>query len=201
MFSPTLYCKQWHNGKSRNFKSNKDFWIKLAEKLVKENFVPVVWQNGITHDLSMDLTESCLFVNDRDISKVLAAMRLSGCVLDVFNDISRYALMARTPFLAISERSRYNNLKEFECDDLIGQDIPKQYIFTFSTIITDGSVHSWNNDVFPSITNRLNLFLPELDRDLWPTTSESWKTVSYKDNVTTKETLKLGRKLFKINRD
>lgn len=201
LFSPTLYCKQWHNGKSRNFKTNKDFWIELGIKLKKNNFTPIVWQNSLTHDISADLLDNCVFINDKDISKVLAAMRMSGCVLDIFNGLSRYALIARTPFLAVDERSRYNNLKEYECDSLIGDNIPKQYIFTFSTIINNGNVHSWSNDIFPNIVNRLNQFLPEVDRDLLPTTSESWKNVSYKEKVEIKEVIKLGRKLFKINRD
>ena len=199
--SPTLFCKHWHNGKSGNYRTDKEFWIKLVEHLIKENFMPVVWQNSLTHDISSDILDSCLFINDKDITKVLSAMRLSGCVLDVFNGISRFAIMARTPFLTIDERSRYNNLKEYESDDLCANEIPKQYIFTFSTIINHGNIHSWNNDIFPNIVNRLNLFLPELDRELWPTTSEMIKKVSYKDNIKIKEPLKLGRKLFKINRD
>ena len=201
LLSPTLYCKNWHNGKATNFRTDKEFWVKLVEHLIKENFTPIVWQNAFTHDLSTELTDACLFVNDRDITKVMSAMRLSGCVLDIFNNISRFAIMARTPFLAVDERSRYNNLKEYECDDLCAYDIPKQYIFTFSTIINHGDIHSWNNDIFPNIVNRLNLFLPELDRELWPNTSETLKVVSYKEKVKVKEPIKLGRKLFKIIRD
>ena len=65
----------------------------------------------------------------------------------------------------------------------------------------DGNIQSWNGDILQNIVNRLNKFLPELDRELWPTTSESWKKVSYKESVRTIETIKLGKKLFKINRD
>jgi len=201
LFSPNIYCKQWHNGKSINFKANKDFYIQLAKKLISENFVPIIWQNNFTYDISSELLDSCLFINDKDISKILSAMRLSGCVLDVFNGISRFAIMARTPFLCIDERSRFNNLKEYESDDMCALELPKQYIFTFSTIIKDGNIQSWNGDILQNIVNRLNKFLPELDRELWPTTSESWKKVSYKESVRTIETIKLGKKLFKINRD
>jgi hypothetical protein len=128
-------------------------------------------------------------------------MRTSGCVLDVFNGISRFAMMARTPFVCIDERSRYNNLKDYEVEDLSSLELPKQHIFTFSTIITDGTIEMWNQDILQCIVSRLNLFLPELDRDNWPMTSETYEKVSYEEVVREIEPLKLGIKLLKINRD
>ena len=144
---------------------------------------------------------SCLFFNDSDITKVLSAMRACGCLIDVFNGTSRLAIMARTPFLCIDERSRYNNMKDYEVEDLSSFGLPKQHIFTFSTIITDGSVDTWNQDIAQNIVNRLNSFLPDLDRDNWPTTSETYDKVSFEDNVRTVEPLKIGKKLLMINRD
>jgi hypothetical protein len=201
MFSPTLYCKQWHNGKSRNVKSKREFWMTLARKLESNGFVPVVWQNHLTHDISSEMIDSCLFFNDSDITKVLSAMRACGCFIDVFNGTSRLAIMARTPFLCVDERSRYNNMKDYEVEDLSSFGLPKQHIFTFSTIITDGSVDTWNQDIAQNIVNRLNSFLPDLDRDNWPTTSETYDKVSFEDNVRTVEPLKIGKKLLMINRD
>ena len=201
LFSPTIFCKQWHNGRSVNVKSKKEFWIALAKKLLANNYVPVVWQSGFSHDISSDLIDDCVFVNDSDISKVMSAMRACGCVLDVFNGISRFAIMARTPFVCIDERARYNGFKDYESEDLASKKLPKQHIFTFSTILTSGTIDMWNQDILQNIVNRLNLFLPELDRDNWPTTSEVLELVSYKEVVRTIEPLKLGKKLLKISRD
>jgi hypothetical protein len=145
--------------------------------------------------------DDCLFINDKEITKVLSAMRACGCVLDVFNGTSRFAMMARTPFLCVDERSRYNNLKDYESEDIAAPELPKQHIFTFSTIITSGTVDMWNQDILQGIVNRLNAFLPELDRDNWPTTSEVLELVSYKETVRTMEPLKIGMRLLNINRD
>jgi len=144
LFSPTIFCKLWHNGKSINVRSKKDFWIALTKKLIANGFVPVIWQSNFSYDISPEFIDDCLFFNDKDITKVLSAMRTSGCVLDVFNGISRFAMMARTPFVCIDERSRYNNLKDYEVEDLSSLELPKQHIFTFSTIITDGTIEMWN---------------------------------------------------------
>ena len=201
LFSPTTFCKQWHNGKPTNVRTKRDFWISLAKKLIANKYVPVVWQSGFTHDISADLLDDCLFINDKEITKVLSAMRACGCVLDVFNGISRFAIMARTPFLCVDERARYNNLRDYESEDIAAPELPKQHIFTFSTIITSGTVDMWNQDILQGIVNRLNAFLPELDRDNWPTTSEVLELVSYKETVRTIEPLKIGMRLLNINRD
>lgn len=201
LFSPTVFCKQWHNGKPTNIRSKREFWIALAKKLIGNNYVPVVWQSNFTHDISSDLLDDCIFFNDKDISKAMSAMRASGCVLDVFNGTSRFAMMARTPFVCVDERSRYNSLKDYESEDMASPELPKQHIFTFSTIISSGTVDMWNLDILQNIVSRLNLFLPELDRDSWPTTSEVVEKVSYKEAVRTIEPLRLGNRLLKVNRD
>jgi hypothetical protein len=127
-------------------------------------------------------------------------MRATGCVLDVYNGTSRLALCARTPYLALDERQRYTATKEFELDDLCGSGVPKQYIFSFSTIITEGNKAVWNADTFNNITSKLNSFLPDLSRDQWPSTSEVDEIVKY-DVVRKKKVKKIGARLLKITRD
>lgn len=200
-FSPTIYCKQWNNGRAKNIKAKREFWSVLTEKLLKNNIVPVIWQNHLTYDLSQDYANDCLFTNDLDITKILSAMRATGLVLDIFNNTSRLAIAARCPFLAIDERSRFNNLKEYEIDDICGKDLPKQYIFSFSTIISDGYAQNWQQDIHQNIINRLEEFIPSLDRDHWPVTSEILETVDYKESVREIERKKFGTKLLKIVRD
>jgi hypothetical protein len=200
-FSPTVYCKRWDSGRAKNYNVKKEFWTELVDKLLSNNYVPVVWQNELTYDLSQEYLDKCLFVNDRDVSKVLSAMRATGCVLDIFNEISRLAITARCPFLAVDERSRYNNLREYEIDDICASFLPKQYIFTFSTIITDGQVQNWRNDILQNIIKRLDSFLPSLVRDEWPSTIETFNQFDYKDAVREIERKKLGTRLLKVIRD
>ena len=128
-------------------------------------------------------------------------MRATGCVLDIFNNLSRFAIAARCPFLAIDERSRFNNLKEYEIDDICGENLSKQYIFTFSAILTDGTVENWSQDINQNIVNRLQEFIPSLDRDQWPNTGESLSVIDYEDNVREIERKKFGTRLLKIIRD
>ena len=198
---PSIFAKQWHIGKSQNIRAKKEFWVELVEKLLQNNYVPVIWQNYLSYDISQEFVGRCLFIGETDIVRVLAAMRTTGCVLDVFNNLSRLAILARCPFVAVDERSRYTNLKEYEIDDLCGQKVPREYIFTFSTIISDGSPYTWSQDIFQSILKKLEIFLPELNRDEWPSTGESTEVVPYKEFVRTNERIRLGTRLLKITRD
>lgn len=198
--SPMQFAQSWRNGKVEHIYAKKEFWTELVKRFLKEGFVPVVWQNPLTFDLSAEFTNECLYIGDRDITKVLSVMRASGCVLDVFGGLSRLAIAARCPFVALDERSRYTNLKEHEVDDLCAKSLPKEYIYTFSTIIADGTPHAWNNDLFNNITYRLNVFLPALNRDEWPATGESTEIVLY-DNVRKTKTKKIGARLLKVTRD
>lgn len=198
---PSLFCKQWVAGRSKNVKSKKEFWIELVKKLLDNNYIPVIWQNNFSHDISQDFIDRCIFIGEQDIVRALSAMRATGCVLDIFNNLSRLAILARCPFVSIDERSRNSNQKEYEFDDLCGFKVPKEYIYTFSTIVTDGISNNWNHDIFPSILNKLDKFMPLLDRDTWPSTGEFMEVVSYKKNVRKIKAKKLGVRLLKINKD
>jgi hypothetical protein len=199
--APTYFIRQWHLGKSVHVPSPREFWVELVDRLIKDGFVPVVWNHYLSHDISEKFTDKkCVFFSEWDISKVMGVMRSTGCVLDVYNGTSRFALAARCPYLALDERQRYVETKEFELDDLCGPQVPKQYIFSFSTIITEGNPIVWNADTFNNITNRLNDFLPGLSRDQWPSTSESEEMIKY-DVVRKKKVQKIGARLLKITRD
>jgi len=158
--SPQQCVQSWRYGKTVSVPVRKEFWTELVKRLLKEGFVPVVWQNLYTHDISGDFPSECVYVTERDVIRVLSAMRAAGCVLDIFGGLSRFSLAARCPFLALDERSRYSSLREQESDDLCGFSVPKEYIYTFSTIISDGNTHSWVNDLFSGIVGRLNSFIP-----------------------------------------
>jgi hypothetical protein len=199
--TPSVFIKTWNNGRSRNIKTNIDFWKNLVDYLLEKNYTPVIWNNYLTHDLSQEkYIGKCLFLNEVDISRVLSAMRATGFVLDVFNSVSKLSLLARCPYLCLDERSRYSNQKEYEIDDLFPY-IPKNYIYTFSTILNEGTKNSWNNDIFNSIGNRIEEIIPVLDRDKWPSTGESFDIISYKDTVRKIKSKKMGTKFIQVIRD
>ena len=198
---PSIYAKHWHIGKSQHIRTKREFWTELVDKLLENNFTPVIWQNNMSYDISPEFTDRCVFLPESDFLRALSAMRATGCVLDVFNSLSRLAILARCPYVAVDERSRYTNQKEYEIDDLLGYNVPKEYIFTFSTIISDGNPMVWQNDIFPSILRKLNKFIPELNRDNWPTTGEVSEFVPYKDFVRKIKNKKFGTRFIKISND
>jgi hypothetical protein len=198
---PMMFAKQWNGGKTRNIRAKKEFWIKLVDTLLKNGFTPVIWQNYFTYDISQEFTDSCIFLGDKDVTRALAAMRATGCVLDVFGGVSRFAIAARCPFIMVDERTRYYNLKEHEIDDLCGTRLPKDYIFTFSTIISAGSVKSWERDIFLSILRKLEMFLPKLNRDEWPSTAESTEVVPYQEYVRKIKKKKFGTRFIRVPKE
>lgn len=192
---PSTHLQSWHNGDlSQLSLITKDFWVYLLKRLVEERFVPVVYWGPLAHDVSPELGSSCVYLKNSD---VLASMRAIGCVLDLFTGTSRLALAARCPFLMLDERARYAALKEYEIDDLCGIHVPKQYIFSFPTIIENGTPESWEGDVVSNIISRLNTFLPSLNRDNWPSTGELTEIVPY-ENVRRKKAKRIGTRLLKV---
>lgn len=198
---PSRFLHTWKNGRVRMERTNRDFWLALVRRLLDEKIVPVLWRTPLAYDLSADFLEQCVYLNETDLLRTAGAMRAVGCVLDVFNGVSRLAALARTPFLCCDERQRHMNVKEYEVDDLLGPDVPKQYIFTFSTIINGGVTSEvWNGNLFNNVVGRLNALFPVLDRNEWPATSEATEIVPY-EKVRTYNIKKLGVRLLKITRD
>jgi len=197
---PSQYLTAWRFNDVMQNQITKDFWVGLVKRLLKERFVPVIYRGFLTHDLSSEFTDKCLYVTDPDISKVLAAMRATGCVLDMFSGISRLALAARCPFISVDEHNRWAALKEYEMDDLCCQALPKQYIFSFPTIIEGNGPDTWDFNILNSVMARLHTFLPDLDRDEWPSTGESTEIVPY-ETVRKKKAKRIGTKLLRVPKD
>ena len=157
-------------------------------------------QNFGTYDLSREFSEKCIYFSENDIGKVMSVMRSCDCVLDIFNDISRLACIARSPYLTCIERQRFIKQKEFELDDLSAEGLPKQYIFTFSTILNVESEDVWNLNLFDNIICRLNSFLSTINRDLIPTASELDEEISY-EKVRVRKMKRLGTRFIKVHQD
>jgi hypothetical protein len=194
--SPTKLVHGWGKKKVQHHKIGIDFWISLVEFLLREGYEPVIYQNQITtHDLSIKFAEKCLYVADRNIINVMSVMHSCGCVLDVFNGMSRLSLLARTPYVCCDERERHNGTKEFEIDYLCGKKNSKEYIFSFANLITIGYDDVWENSLFNNIKKKLNNIFSNVEQ--LPSTSESYEMVSYED-VKKAKAKKMGVRLLKL---
>lgn len=197
---PSREINSWKMGKSEKIVTSKEFWVVLTKRLISEGYYPIIYRDLFCHDISVDVHEDCLHIWDKDLSKILAAIRATGFVVDFFSGISRLAICARTPFLCFDERNRYNNTKEYEIDDLCAKDLMKDYIFSFPTIISGEDKNNWKNNLLDCCSAKLVKLFPNLNRDLWPSTAESNKIVPY-DFVRKNKNKKLGSRFIKINRE
>ncbi len=193
---PNIQGKCWDRGREVSLKLPRDFWLKLTERLLDNQFCPVVYQNQASYDISQHFGERCFYCTDRNFLSVLGAMRSTGCVLDVFSGISRMAIVARCPFLALDERQRYVKSKEFEVNDLcVNRMYPYRYILSFPTIINSGN----HAELIDQMINVANRFVPEVAKAYLPPASESCEEVPY-EVVRQHKAKKLGIRFIKVER-
>ena len=197
---PSKKIRTWHNGKPRYFQVPQDFWSTLTKRLLDEGYVPVMWQNWFTYDMSREFTDSCVYLVPRNISDVLAAMRYVGIVLDVYSGVSRMAIAARTPFVAVDERLRFVDGKDYVLDDLCCDELPRQYIFSNATMLLSGGPEEWNMSIIDNIVRRLDSFVPETKTMEWGSTNESYEPVSY-DRVRKLNARRMGVHFIKSSKD
>jgi hypothetical protein len=189
---PVKLARGWQ-GQHRTFKTEKAFWKDLLTSLVDEGFTPVVWQNGSCHDLSAEFVGRCVFLSERNIFDVLAVMRSCSLVLDIHSGLSRYAAVARCPYVVVEERQKFMGLKEFELDDLCVINKSYRYIFSFITILQN---QQWSS-LLDNIVIKINEMLPVLNRDEWPTTSEYSAIVPY-SIVRNRKSKRIGSRFIKV---
>lgn len=197
---PTTRMKSWQQGKSVYLPISKDFWSTLIERLLQEGCEPVVYQNCFTYDMSKDFIDRCLYLVPRNMSDLLAAFREIGMVLDVHSGISRLAIAARCPYLAVTERKIYIEDKNFEIDDLCADGLPRQYIFSFSTQLMVGGPEEWEVSVLGNIVARLKDFMPQIEQELLPSTISSYQPMSY-DCIRQRKSKRLGSAFIKTSKN
>lgn len=200
---PCKHANSWRMGKVEKIDVSKDFWLFFLEGLVRAGYNPIIYRDIFCHDISvesLEISNECINIWDNDLSKVLSAIRASGFVLDLFSQISRLAICARTPFLCFDERSRYNNLKEFEIDDTCGKDLIKEYIFSFATILSLDDKNNWKNNIVDTTVSKLNKIFPLINRDSYPSSAETNRIVPY-DFVRKSKNKKFGPKFIKVKRE
>jgi hypothetical protein len=178
-----------HRGQTIYMPVLRSFWDATIEMLLSEGFMPVVYQNWFTYDMSKEFTDRCVYLVPRNVSDVLAAMREVGLVLDVHSGISRLAIAARTPFIAVDERLRFIESGDYEIDDLCCE-MPRKYIFSFSTLLMSGGPAEWKDSLLDNILMTLKSFNPT-DSGNWGATHESYDSVSY-DRVRERKARRCG---------
>jgi hypothetical protein len=199
---PSLYLNSWNSGRVTKLNAKREFYVELINYLKNENIFPVIWNHQLGFDLTEDFKDGtdCLFLNEYDISKVLSAMRLTGCAIDLFSGVSWLANLARTPCVVFDERNKHFNTKEYELFDISKMETPSKLVFSFVNSIANGNKDSWHNDMFKSIKNDITNFVPFLDRDTWTTTSEFNKITSI-HSIRKIHNRKFGTRFIKIPKE
>jgi len=188
---PSKFVQTWRRGRPSQRLVQKEFWFALVKRLVERKYRPVLLTDYASYDLSPEFPTSCAYVTDRNLLTRLGVMRTSDCVLDVFNGLSRYALIARCPYFVCDERLRYFNSKDYELDDLCGRTIPKDFFFSFTPLL-DTSHH----EVIDGVINKLGRFLPKVNRDQLPSSVEKDVRLPY-ELIRKRNPLKLSLKFIK----
>jgi hypothetical protein len=197
---PSVRVKSFQMGKTINVTIPKEFWIVLIERLIEEGYSPVVYQNSFTYDVSVDLVDKCLYLVPKNVLDVLAAFRHIGCVLDVHSGISRLAIAARTPFLSVTERRIFVDDRDYEIDDLCCDGLPRQYIFSFSTMLLTGGPAEWKVSIIDNIVARLKEFMPTLKGIDLPSTNESYESIPY-ERVRQRKAKRIGCAFIKLSKN
>lgn len=187
---PVKKIDSWQEGRLHRLTTHRDFWCVLVNRLLQEGFAPIIHQNAFTYDLSTDFTDKCIWLNCKDAGQILSGMRWADCVLDIHSGVSRIATAARTPSLIVDERKRYVESKNYELDDLTNLS-PRQYLFSFSTMLMNGDVVGWNASLIDGIVSRLNKWLPTIDRTVCGSPTESYQAADY-DKVRRHKVKRLG---------
>lgn len=198
---PTKKIRSWQRGDVAGLDSTQEFWNYLVERLLADGITPLVYQNHLTYDMSREFVDRCLYMVPRNIVDVLAVMRYLGCVLDVFSGVSRLAIAARTPFVAVDERMRFVKHKEYEIDDLSCDNLPRQYMFSFGGLILSGhNQNDWKTSLVDAIMAKTNGFLDRLDLSNLPSTNESYEVIPY-DRVRNMVSKRMGIHFIKTSKE
>ena len=176
---PTKKIRSWQKGVSKRLGVQKEFWQHVIQSFIDEGYVPVVYQNYFTYDMSTDFADKCLYLVNEDIIYVLGAMRRIGCVLDMHSGISRLAIAARCPFVCLDERMRFIQEKDYEIDDLCCEKTPKRYVFSLGGLLLHGTPKEWDASFLDNFVKHTKDFTLTLNRDDWMSSKEVDEEVSY----------------------
>jgi hypothetical protein len=197
---PAAKIRAHQQGRATPIPPLREFWVALVERLLADGVTPLVFQNWFTHDLSPDFAERCVYLTPKSVSDALAAFRYAGCVLDVHAGVSKLAMAARCPFVAVTERQIFVGDRDYELDDLTCDGLPRQYIFGHAAHLTTGGPDDWNASVINNISVRLKEFLPTLKGATLPPTNESNDAVPY-ERVRQRKAKRIGAAFIRSSRN
>lgn len=197
---PVRRMRSWQRGKTFYVSVPREFWAVLLDALLEDGYSPVIYQNWFTYDMSRDFTDRCAYLVSRNISDILSAIRYIGLVLDVHSGVSRLAIAARTPYLAVDERLRYIEERDYVIDDLSCGDLPRSYVFSFATYFLTGGSREWKTSAIDTILARLKDFVLTASKTGWGETAESYLPVSY-DVIKTRKARRLGVHFIKSSKN
>lgn len=186
---PSTKMRSRQQGKTIYLPVSQEFWSVLIKRLLTEGFVPVIYQNCFTYDMSREFVDQCLYLSNKNIIDILTFMRHIGCVLDIHSGVSRLALLARCPFLSVIERQSYIKDKDYEIDDLCSLGLSKQYLFSFSTMLMNGEKSDWDTSLLDAMIIKLKEFCNSKNTPI--STNEFYDTISC-DNIRKREAKRLG---------
>lgn len=161
-------------GKEYQSLSNDSIWNRLVDNLLNNGYLPVIYQNNMTFDLSKKYANKCQYITETNLSAIIAIMRACDCVLDIFSGISRLALIARVPYLIAEERRKYFLLKDVEIDDTLGCRVPHDVLFFFQDV-KNGEC----DFVDEMLMSKLKNLMEKSNRDTWQSTSQFEEFVPY----------------------
>jgi hypothetical protein len=187
---PCRHLRNFHRNRTTWEAVGREFWVNLLGSVREEGVVPVVLKHYLSHDLTEE--GGCVHLATDDWGVVASAMRLTGCVLDVFSDIGRMAALTGVPFLCVDERARFNYYKESELDDLTRPGLQRRYVYLFP-----GPV--WGEGFRAVLRSSLSSFLSGLTRE---SVLDGWGDleVSY-DGVRRRRVLDLGTNLLTVPKE
>lgn len=195
---PQTFIYGWKYGRQSILNASLNFWESLVQILLENGYIPIISQDNLTHDLSNKFVGKCIFLQNLNFQQTLSAMRSSDLVLDVFTSISRLALLARIPFVALEDRTYHSTLKEYEIDSLIASKVPKEYIFSFPNIVENCDEKLWKNSLFDCIINRLESYFSIAKESVSVPGTQSYEIVPYSE-VKQKKIKKFGTRFIRVN--
>lgn len=168
----------------------QQFWVELGESLLATNVTPVFQFGPTCHDVSSHFAGRAVYCTDNTAIGLTAAMRASGCVVSVFQDVAFLAAVARAPLVWYEDRRRRVRLKMDELSATMPP-VPVELGFSFPAAIAGGS----HQTVTRAISSRVADFLSRVDRDQLPTTAAQRYEVDLRP-VRDRRAKRMGSRLF-----
>lgn len=192
---PFRCIETWDRNNTFLQKTTPDFWEYVVSYLSEKGYVPIVVKCPITHDLG---GAKHVVFESFDVRAWMALMRVADCTIDFFGGVSRLAMLARSPFIALDQRSRYNQSKEYEFEDLAGwHSLPGDHIYSFPTIIINGNPSMWKDNMLDLLFEKLGVLFKSLDKNNLPSTGESYSVIPYAV-VRERKVKKFGTRFLKV---